>query len=255
MMSSDHIVFICHRGCDTKQNVASVLQGMLHSKGITCFVDYRMDEGTEVNSAIQDAIESSLVHLVILSKKFNTSTWCLKEVQQIMKIQETMSTQETMTRACKRPKVMPRKVIPVYYDVEPSMDKVKPTAETVKRSTEEEREDWVKALEGLLKIDGFRYNSETAFAWEELQHIVSEAEDFLVSHNVVPYENHHFGRQSTWRINMHPNYESIFICHNKKDTQRNVVSILRGILRSRGIKCVVERSPRDSTSNKMKNVP
>ncbi|KAH6555505.1 hypothetical protein KP509_1Z248900, partial [Ceratopteris richardii] len=88
-MSTNYNVFICHRGPDTKHNIVSVLEGMLRSNGITCFVDYRMDEGNDVNVSIRNAIDISLVHIVILSPTFNTSSWCLDEALRIIEIQKT----------------------------------------------------------------------------------------------------------------------------------------------------------------------
>ncbi|KAH7404131.1 hypothetical protein KP509_15G012100 [Ceratopteris richardii] len=219
-MSTDYNVFICHRGPETKRNVVSVLKGMLNSEGITCFVDFGMDKGTDANSAIEKAIESSLVDIVIVSADFRSSHWCLKEVHKIMKKQNTTST--------------PRKVIPVYYDVEPSMDM---NMATLKWSTDDETKRWIEALKALQKLEGFEYKTETAFEWEELSNIVSEVKAFLISHDIIP--SNRDDAESTWKMDMNPYYGSVFLCHNKMDTQRNAVSVFRGILGSRGITCKV----------------
>ncbi|KAH7277865.1 hypothetical protein KP509_38G012300 [Ceratopteris richardii] len=240
-MYSDYSVFICHRGRDTKHNVVSVLQGMLRLKGIRSFVDYEMGEGSEVNSSIKKAIQSSLLHIVILSKNFKNSGWCLNEVHQIMNMKEAATTFSK-----------PFKVIPVFYDVEfdhvnSFLNEHKPI---VTRSTIEQVESWNKALEGLLQHRGFKYNSKTAFQWEELNTIVSEVEAFLISHNILPYPSHYHEKGSAWEIDVHPHYSSVFICHNKEDTQRNVVSVLRGILRSCGIRCFVVDYDKEETLTK-----
>ncbi|KAH7403948.1 hypothetical protein KP509_15G002100 [Ceratopteris richardii] len=235
MGSTDYNVFICHRGPDTKRNVVSVLQGMLHSKGIPCFVDYRMDEGNDVNFAIRSAIDISLVHIVILSPTFTTSSWCLDEVLQIMNIQKTMSTSN-------KP---PRKVILVFYDVDSSMVRDMPTLNERYR---EKMKGWAEALEGLLNLKGFKYETKTAFEWEELDTIVSDVEDFVISRDIVPSNCDE--RERTWKIGLRPDYGSVFICHNKEDTQRNVVSVLRGILRSRGVTCLVVDYGREETQMK-----
>ncbi|KAH7404071.1 hypothetical protein KP509_15G009600 [Ceratopteris richardii] len=221
-MSTDYNVFICHRGPETKRNVVSVLKGMLNSEGITCFVDFGMDKGTNANFAIQKAIESSLVDIVIVSKDFTSSPWCLKEVRQIMTKQNTTST--------------PRKVIPVYYDiVEPSMDM---DMDTLKRSTDDEKKNWIEALKALQNLKGrFEYKTKTAFEWEELSNIVSEVKAFLISHDIIP--SNRDDAESTWKMDMNPYYGSVFLCHNKMDTQLNAVSVFRGILGSRGITCKV----------------
>ncbi|KAH7404121.1 hypothetical protein KP509_15G012000 [Ceratopteris richardii] len=217
-MSTDYNVFICHQGSDSKRDVVSVLKGMLNSEGITCFVDFGMNKGTDVNFAIQKAIESSLVDIVIVSAKFTSSHSCLDEVHKIMTKQNTTST--------------PRKVIPVYYDVEPSMDM---DMATLKRSTDDQTKSWTEALKALQKLKGFEYKTETAFEWEELSNIVLEVKAFLISHDIIP-SNH---AESTWKMDMNPYYGSVFLSHNKMDTQRNAVSVFRGILGSRGITCKV----------------
>ncbi|KAH7404390.1 hypothetical protein KP509_15G022800 [Ceratopteris richardii] len=97
-MSTDYDVFICHRGHSSFHRVTYA----------TVYIpSFMLNEGTDVNSAIQKAIESSLVDILIVSAKFTSSRWCLDEVLKIMAKQNTTST--------------PRKVIPVYYDVAPSM--------------------------------------------------------------------------------------------------------------------------------------
>ncbi|KAH7404295.1 hypothetical protein KP509_15G020100 [Ceratopteris richardii] len=49
---------------------------------------------------------------------------------------------------------------------------------------------------------------------------------------------------------MRRHYNSVFICHNKEDTQRNAVSVLRGMLRSGGITCFVAGYDKEETEMK-----
>ncbi|KAH6556373.1 hypothetical protein KP509_15G002200 [Ceratopteris richardii] len=235
MMSTNYNVFICHRGPDTKHNIVSVLEGMLRSNGITCFVDYRMDEGNDVNVSIRNAIDISLVHIVILSPTFNTSSWCLDEALRIIEIQKTSSSSNK-----------PRKVIPVFYDVDSSTVREIPI---LKRSTPQNMNDWGEALEGLLNLKGFKYQSKSAFEWEELDKIVSDVKDFLMSRDIIPSNCDE--RENTWKMHLRPDYGSVFICHKGDDTQRNVVSVFRGILRSRGITCLIVDYKREETHRKL----
>ncbi|KAH7404081.1 hypothetical protein KP509_15G010000 [Ceratopteris richardii] len=228
-MSTDYNVFICHRGPDTKRNVVSVLKGMLDSEGITCFVDFHMNEGTDVKPAIQRAIESSSVHIVILSPDFNSSSWCLDEVDKIITVQNTTT--------------KPRKVLPVYYDVPQSLDMNLPTSERHIDHLRTKR--WIEGLKALQKLKGVEYKKETAFDWEELANIVSEVKAFLILHDIIP--SHRDDKESTQKNDLNPHYGSVFICHNKMDTQRNAVSVLRGILGSRGIKCLVVDYEKEQT--------
>ncbi|KAH7404892.1 hypothetical protein KP509_15G048800 [Ceratopteris richardii] len=108
-MAPHYDVFLCHHGPDTKRNLVSVLSGMLCSIGITCFVDHEIREGSEIVSGITDALESSSVHVVIFSPNFETSKRALDEVVQIINLQSSAGAS-----------LRPRKVIPLFCDVEPS---------------------------------------------------------------------------------------------------------------------------------------
>ncbi|KAH7404111.1 hypothetical protein KP509_15G011500 [Ceratopteris richardii] len=108
---------------------------------------------------------------------------------------------------------------------------------TSKWSTDDETKRWIEDLKALQKLRGFEYKTETAFEWEELSNIVSEVKAFLISHDIIP--SNRDDAESTWKMDMNPYYGSVFLCHNKMDTQRNAVSVFRGILGSRGITCKV----------------
>ncbi|KAH7426717.1 hypothetical protein KP509_10G013900 [Ceratopteris richardii] len=224
-MSEKYDVFICHRGIDAKRNVVSVLSAMLRSKGIICFVDYRMRMGISVKSGIDDAIQSSRVFIIILSPNFASSRWCLDEVVQIMHSVKGMSD-------------LPRKVIPVFYDVprdlvrqqgrDTSYDLSK-----VKRTDAAEMESWGKALKGVCDFEGFDYDSKTTPQWEKLEEIAAEVEAFLISHNII------LDQDRKMPISREPLHYDVFICHWHPDTQHNVVSVLRGMFASKGISSFV----------------
>ncbi|KAH7430940.1 hypothetical protein KP509_08G021600 [Ceratopteris richardii] len=212
MMTQEYDVFICHRG-ETKRNFVSVLGGMLRSKGITCFVDYRMPTGNDVQLEINGAIEKSKVFIVVLSPDFAGSTWCLDEIGEIMRIRDLRGT--------------PRKVIPVFYDVQ-KKDTLYDLTQ-VKRSNAEKINRWGKALEDVCKLDEFVYDSSSTLQWEKSQEIVAKVEDFLISHRTIPDQG---TKMPIWRECI--NYD-VFICHWHLDTQRNVVSVLRGMLLCKSI--------------------
>ncbi|KAH7430937.1 hypothetical protein KP509_08G021500 [Ceratopteris richardii] len=219
MMTQEYDVFICHRG-ETKRNFVSVLGGMLRSKGITCFVDYRMPIGNDVDLEIKGAIEKSKVFIVVLSLHFAQSTWCLDEIIDIMKIRDRMGTS--------------RKVIPVFYDVEREMvrQQEKDTLydlTKVKRSDAEKIGRWGKALKDVCELDKFDYKSSSMLQWEESEKIVAKVEDFLILHRIIPDQG---TKMPIWRECV--NYD-VFICHWHEDTQRNVVSVLRGMLLCKSI--------------------
>ncbi|KAH6559499.1 hypothetical protein KP509_1Z005200 [Ceratopteris richardii] len=217
MMTHEYDVFICHRG-ETKRNFVSVLDGMLRSKGITCFVDYRMATGTHVQSEINGAIESSKVFIVVLSPDFAGSSWCLDEIGEIMKKRDPT----------RRPNA-PRKVIPVFYDVQRDMVGQQGEGTSYDLSRLNKRysakiESWGKALKDISELDGFFYDSDTTLQWEKSEEIVAEVEEFLISHRIIP------GQGTKRPISKECVNYDVFICHWHKDTQRNIVSVLRGML-------------------------
>ncbi|KAH7404203.1 hypothetical protein KP509_15G015200 [Ceratopteris richardii] len=92
-------VFICH-GPDTENNVVSVLRGMLASKRITC-LNYDIDKGIGIDSCRMD-IKLLKVHIILLSESLGSSRLCLDAVVEVMDLEGSK-----------------RRVLPVFYDVEP----------------------------------------------------------------------------------------------------------------------------------------
>ncbi|KAH7373011.1 hypothetical protein KP509_17G033100 [Ceratopteris richardii] len=235
-MSAHFEVFICHRGTETKRNLVSVLNGMLGLKGITSFVDYEMTQGTEIKSAIEDAIKISSVHIVILSPDFENSKWCLDEVVQIMTMQSSAGTSR---RA--------RKVIPIFCDVERSMvrERAVRSSYNVRGSSPEEWKLWGEAVESLCNFKGFEYHSKTSLQWEKLCEIVVEVENFLKEvdsrTSILPEQGQQ--RRSPTQ------YYDVFVCHGS-DTKHNMVSVLRGMLHLEGISCFNDHDMNHETERK-----
>eukprot|EP01018_Ginkgo_biloba_P026251 Gb_03925 [translate_table: standard] len=93
-------VFVNHRGPDSKNTLASLL--FHHSpEGLRVFVDaYSLQPGDPLQESILHAIRTASVHVVIFSKKYVESKWCLMELLEIRKTGAP--------------------IIPVFYDVQPS---------------------------------------------------------------------------------------------------------------------------------------
>ncbi|KAL5843247.1 hypothetical protein ACOSQ4_009205 [Xanthoceras sorbifolium] len=98
-------VFLSFRGEDTRNNFTDHLYTALDQKGIMTFRDdEKLERGKEISSELLEAIEISRFSIVILSKKYASSTWCLDE---LAKIVECMDTKK-------------QTVLPVFYKVDPS---------------------------------------------------------------------------------------------------------------------------------------
>ena len=98
-------VFLSFRGEDTRNNFTDHLYAALKLKGIFTFRDdEKLVRGKSISLELLKAIEESRFAIVILSKNYASSTWCLDE---LVKIIECM-------------KEIGLIVLPVFYDVDPS---------------------------------------------------------------------------------------------------------------------------------------
>ncbi|KAK4725928.1 hypothetical protein R3W88_030845 [Solanum pinnatisectum] len=98
-------VFLSFRGEDTRRNFVSHLYSSLELRGIRTFKDdERLETGKSISDELLKAIQESKFAIVIFSKSYASSRWCLEELAHIIK--------------CK--KELEQIVIPVFYDVSPS---------------------------------------------------------------------------------------------------------------------------------------
>ncbi|KAK4725934.1 hypothetical protein R3W88_030851 [Solanum pinnatisectum] len=98
-------VFLSFRGEDTRRNFVSHLYNSLELRGIHTFKDdERLETGKSISDELLKAIQESKFAIVIFSKSYASSRWCLEELAHIIK--------------CK--KELEQIVIPVFYDVSPS---------------------------------------------------------------------------------------------------------------------------------------
>ncbi|XP_062079252.1 disease resistance protein Roq1-like [Humulus lupulus] len=99
-----YAVFISFRGEDTRSSFTSHLYKALISNGIETYIDDRLERGDQISKALLHAIDDSRFSLVIFSKNYASSSWCLDELVHIIKRME------------KKKQI----VLPVFYHVDPS---------------------------------------------------------------------------------------------------------------------------------------
>lgn len=98
-------VFLSFRGEDTRRNFTDHLYAALNRKGIFTFRDdEQLERGKAISLALLKAIEGSRFVIVVLSRNYADSTWCLDEL--------------AMAVDCM--KVMGQTLLPVFYHVDPS---------------------------------------------------------------------------------------------------------------------------------------
>ena len=100
-----HDVFLSFRGTDTRNNFTDHLYNNLIRKGIFAFKDdEKLEKGEPISSQLLQAIQDSRVSIIVFSKDYAGSTWCLDEMATIAE--------------CK--KELGQTVFSIFYDVDPS---------------------------------------------------------------------------------------------------------------------------------------
>ncbi|PON38147.1 TIR domain containing protein, partial [Trema orientale] len=102
--SCKYDVFLSFRGEDTRRNFTSHLYTALCRENILAYIDDNLERGEEISSSLLTRIEESKLSIVVFSKNYASSRWCLDELVRIME--------------CKKEKE--HIVLPVFYGVDPS---------------------------------------------------------------------------------------------------------------------------------------
>ena len=98
-------VFLSFRGEDTRNSFTAHLYSALDRKGIRTFIDdERLERGKPISPELLNAIEKSKVAIIVLSRNYASSSWCLDELVKIVECKEKAG----LT------------VLPVFYGVDPS---------------------------------------------------------------------------------------------------------------------------------------
>nr|POE53999.1 tmv resistance protein n [Quercus suber] len=141
-------VFLSFRGEDTRKSFTDHLHFALKQKGIFTFKDNeRLERGKPISQELWKAIEGSKFAIVILSKNYASSTWCLDELTKIIEcVKEVELT-----------------VLPVFYDVDPIdvRKQIGPFAQAFAEHKERFKENiekveiWRAALREVADISGY----------------------------------------------------------------------------------------------------
>ncbi|KAG7948082.1 hypothetical protein I3843_14G129100 [Carya illinoinensis] len=100
-----HDVFLSFCGKDTRRSFTDHLYSYLKGKGILVFRDDEsLERGTYISQELMQAIQESRYAIVIFSKNYAFSKWCLQELAEIVEWEE----KKNLT------------IIPIFYHVDPS---------------------------------------------------------------------------------------------------------------------------------------
>ncbi|XP_010537573.1 PREDICTED: disease resistance protein RML1A-like isoform X2 [Tarenaya hassleriana] len=139
-------VFLSFRGTDTRRTIVSHLHKALVDSGILTFKDdQELEEGDPIFYKIIEAIAESRLAIVVLSKDYASSRSCLEELQMIMELHGEDEL----------------KVLPIFYEVDPSVVRHQTGSYAVslkhfeRRSTMADKlPQWREALHGIANLKG-----------------------------------------------------------------------------------------------------
>ncbi|XP_076914659.1 disease resistance protein Roq1-like [Bidens hawaiensis] len=144
-LSWNHDVFLNFRGEDTRKTFVDHLYSALVQRGIhTCKDDETLPRGESISESLLKAIEESHIVVVVFSKNYADSTWCLDELAHIMKCKDTRG----------------QIVMPIFYGVDPSevrKQKLKYSEAFTRHELENKNkvESWRKALVDASNLCGW----------------------------------------------------------------------------------------------------
>uniref|UniRef100_A0A3N7H682 TIR domain-containing protein n=1 Tax=Populus trichocarpa TaxID=3694 RepID=A0A3N7H682_POPTR len=157
-------VFLSFRGKDTRNNFTSHLYSNLAQRGIDVYMDDReLERGKTIEPALWKAIEESRFSVIIFSRDYASSPWCLDELVKIVQCMKEMG----------------HTVLPVFYDVDPSETYEKAFVEHEQNFKEnlEKVQIWKDCLSTVTNLSGGdirkRENEEKVQRWMD---ILSEVE-------------------------------------------------------------------------------
>ena len=147
-------VFLSFRGEDTRNGFTSHLNGILRHNGISTFMDDELPRGEKISAELLEAIESSKISIIVFSKNYASSTWCLDELVKILE--------------CKNNGQV---VLPVFYKVDPSdvrnqhekFGEALAKHEKKFKDNKEKVQRWRVALNEASHIFGWHYKNEYVF--------------------------------------------------------------------------------------------
>ncbi|XP_059437931.1 disease resistance protein RUN1-like [Corylus avellana] len=142
-------VFLSFRGKDTRKNFIDHLEFALRDAGINTFRDdNELRRGEDLASELLRAIQGSRICIIVFSKNYATSRWCLEELVEIMECRRTMR----------------KLVLPIFYHVDPS-DVRNQTGSFEEASTKHE-EHYLLDMDKVLRWRRVLYEAANLSGWD-----------------------------------------------------------------------------------------
>ncbi|XP_050916962.1 disease resistance protein Roq1 isoform X2 [Lathyrus oleraceus] len=166
MASFTYDVFLSFRGDDTRYGFTGHLRKALDDKGVRTFMDDDgLQKGDEITPSLLKAIEHSKIAIVVLSKNYASSSFCLQELSKIL---DSINGKD-------------RSILPVFYKVDPSdVRKLKRSyGEAMDKHDEDEASSsthnkWKMSLHQVANLSGFHYKKGDGYEHEFIAKIVEQ---------------------------------------------------------------------------------
>ncbi|KAK2421536.1 disease resistance protein RPV1 [Trifolium repens] len=158
-------VFLSFRGEDTRHGFTGNLKKALDDHGVRTFMDDdELRKGDEITPSLLQAIEDSKIAIVVLSKNYASSSFCLEELSKILD-----SIKDKVNRS----------VLPVFYKVDPSdIRKLqKSYGEAIAKhmaNSNPNIDKWKMSLQQVANLSGFHYKKGEMYEHEFIGKIVEE---------------------------------------------------------------------------------
>ncbi|CAN6572291.1 unnamed protein product [Malus baccata var. baccata] len=129
-------VFLSFRGEDTRTGFTDHLLKALRDAGINTFIDDELKRGENIQRELDREIEGSRIAVVVFSKNYAESRWCLRELSKIMREGKA--------------------VYPIFYNVDPSQlrEQSGSLGEAFQNEDPNEVEQWRKDLKACADLSG-----------------------------------------------------------------------------------------------------
>ncbi|XP_068342986.1 disease resistance protein RPV1-like [Pyrus communis] len=193
-------VFLSFSGVDTRNGFTGHLHAALKERGYRAYIDEDdLQRGEEIKEQLFRAIEESWICIIVFSKRYADSSWCLNELVKIME--------------CKS--ILGRHVLPIFYHVEASdirkqegslapifrkhEDDIREEKDDRKREAKKERvKQWREALTQAANLSGLDLkNTDNGHEAKLIRRIIDEnIWEWLPSTNELHVARHPVGIDS-----------------------------------------------------------
>ncbi|XP_031111601.1 TMV resistance protein N-like isoform X3 [Ipomoea triloba] len=181
-------VFLSFRGEDSFKNFTGHLYSALCNASIRTFIDEEeLRKGESLAPELTRAIQNSRVSMIVFSKNYASSRWCLDELLQILQCREKGK----------------QLVYPIFYDVEPSEVRNQSGNYGIALAKHEERfgrsdkiQNWRDALTKVANISGWDLQGPmNGYESKLIDEIVQDVLR-IVSPRIMPVAKHVVGLES-----------------------------------------------------------